>query len=203
MARLSREESRARTQEKLRAAALREFAFSGIAATSIDRISEAAGFSRGAFYANYKSKQDILLVLLKELNERELADWHNTVDSHADLHATLTALDERFTLFVNDNEWGLFAVEAQLHAKRDPEFAIEYQRYLEDVIVRVSDLLGAIFAKAGKRPPYDLKAIAFAFHSLATGLSIASNAAHPAADSADLAIRVPFLRGLIALAKPL
>jgi hypothetical protein len=54
MSRLSREQSRDLTQHKPRQSPLSEFATSGFAGASFDRIAEAAGFSRGAFYAIYK-----------------------------------------------------------------------------------------------------------------------------------------------------
>ena len=46
MPRTSRKESQAQTRARLRSAARGEFARRGIAAASIDRISEAAGYSR-------------------------------------------------------------------------------------------------------------------------------------------------------------
>lgn len=62
--RLSRAESMALTREKLLAAALKTFLKVGFAAATIDGISEDAGFSRGAFYANFTSKEEIFLAAI-------------------------------------------------------------------------------------------------------------------------------------------
>src|SRR5690554_4328476 len=84
MPRISREDSRAITREQLRNAALVEFAAHGFGGTSIDRITQHAGFSRGAFYANYRTKQDLLLELLEEYNRRELDAWQALLqDQHS------------------------------------------------------------------------------------------------------------------------
>lgn len=61
MARLSRAESMAVTRSKLIEAALKVFMRDGYAGATIEEIVEAAGFSRGAFYAHFSGKQEILL----------------------------------------------------------------------------------------------------------------------------------------------
>ncbi len=59
--RLTRVESMALTRQKLLDTALDTFLSVGFGAATIDGISEAAGFSRGAFYANFQSKEEIFL----------------------------------------------------------------------------------------------------------------------------------------------
>lgn len=77
MQRTSRKQSQAQTRERLLRAARAEFARRGVAAASIDRISESAGFSRGAFYANYADKHDVLLELLAQHQRDEIAAWQD------------------------------------------------------------------------------------------------------------------------------
>jgi AcrR family transcriptional regulator len=55
--RLSRAESRARTVERLVAAATEIFQAKGFARASVGEIAEAAGYSKGAVYANFTSKE--------------------------------------------------------------------------------------------------------------------------------------------------
>src|SRR5438132_1554545 len=100
--RLTRDESRQRTREKLRDAAMQEFAWQGVAGTSAERIAEIAGFTRGAFYANYANKQDLLLDLLGARMEAEQASWIALANAPANLEATLQLLDERARAFDPD-----------------------------------------------------------------------------------------------------
>jgi AcrR family transcriptional regulator len=75
--RLSREQSRANTRERLLAAARRVFARSGFHGASVEEIASEAGFSTGALYSNFEGKEDLFLVLMeREIDEhaREIAD---------------------------------------------------------------------------------------------------------------------------------
>src|SRR6478752_8266681 len=67
--RLTREQSKANTRERLLAAARRVFARSGFHGASVEEIASMAGFSTGALYSNFDGKEDLFLVLM----EREIA----------------------------------------------------------------------------------------------------------------------------------
>jgi TetR/AcrR family transcriptional regulator, transcriptional repressor of aconitase len=74
MARLSREESQEITRAKLLAAARVLFAQNGYGMTSLDRIAEEAGFSKGAVYSNFSGKEDLFLAVLEEQGRTTLDD---------------------------------------------------------------------------------------------------------------------------------
>ena len=74
--RMTREQSKANTRERLLAAARGAFAGSGFHGASVDEIASRAGFSTGALYSNFDSKEDLFLVLMeREIDEhsREIA----------------------------------------------------------------------------------------------------------------------------------
>src|SRR4051794_29366032 len=71
--RLSRTESKAQTRAALLAAAERVFAAKGFHGATVEDIAEQAGFTRGAFYANFHDKADLLLTLLDEQSRARLA----------------------------------------------------------------------------------------------------------------------------------
>jgi AcrR family transcriptional regulator len=62
--RLTRAQARRRTRERLLAAAAPVFAGKGFAGASVEEIAESAGFSIGALYANFASKEELFLELL-------------------------------------------------------------------------------------------------------------------------------------------
>jgi len=75
--RLTREQSRANTRERLLSAARSVFARAGFHGASVDEIASEAGFSTGALYSNFEGKEDLFLVLMeREIDEhaREIAD---------------------------------------------------------------------------------------------------------------------------------
>lgn len=62
--RLTRAEARARTREQLLDAAALVFARKGFAGASVEEIAESAGYSTGALYSNFESKEQLFLELL-------------------------------------------------------------------------------------------------------------------------------------------
>ena len=65
-ARTTRAEAKANTRAALLRAAAEVFTEQGFTAASIEDIAERAGFTRGAFYANFADKADALLTVLDE-----------------------------------------------------------------------------------------------------------------------------------------
>lgn len=58
-ARLTRQETREETRNRLIAAAIELFAHDGVSATSLHAVAERAGYSRGAFHSNFSDKVDL------------------------------------------------------------------------------------------------------------------------------------------------
>jgi AcrR family transcriptional regulator len=75
--RMTREQSRANTRERLLAAARSVFASRGFHGASVEEIASKAGFSTGALYSNFDGKEDLFLVLMeREIDEhaREISE---------------------------------------------------------------------------------------------------------------------------------
>lgn len=64
--RLTRAERQAQTREALLEAAGRVFVARGFSGSSVEAICEAAGFTRGAFYSNFSSKEELFVELLQD-----------------------------------------------------------------------------------------------------------------------------------------
>jgi len=75
--RMTREQSKANTRERLLRAARSVFARSGFHGASVEEIASKAGFSTGALYSNFDGKEDLFLVLMEreiEEHSREIAE---------------------------------------------------------------------------------------------------------------------------------
>src|SRR5581483_9290125 len=71
MPRLTRVASQARTRAQLIGTAREMFLRDGYFATSLDRVADTAGYSKGAVYSNFASKDELCLAVLDQLlNER-------------------------------------------------------------------------------------------------------------------------------------
>jgi AcrR family transcriptional regulator len=200
---MSREEKREITKTRLRSSATQAFAGQGVRAASVDGISQAAGLSRGAFYANYSTKEDMLLELMSEWLERQASEWSKVVAEAADAQAVLQGFLARFQRSRQDGSGGLLWVELTLHAERNPKFAAHYQAFIAAHHRHVARVFAALFEKAGKALPAAPEELAAA--ALSFGTSLALQSAHGTqrgnpAYAGDMFLL--YLRGLLAVAGP-
>lgn len=147
--RLTRSESQAQTRQRLAQAARHEFARRGVAAASIDRIAESAGFSRGAFYSNYADKHELLLELITQQQAAEIDAWQALLDAEGPLSEALPALQGRFDAFAANADDVLFTTELQIEALRNPAIAGRYCEYAGEIANRTRKLADAFIARAG------------------------------------------------------
>src|SRR6202166_4196624 len=117
-ARLTRAQQQATTRERLLAAAERVLARYGYGGASIDPISAAAGYPKGAIYSNFDSKEAVFLELLRLYMERDIAELERIVSLAPDqLSKALKAWLETMHA---DSDCPLLVAELQLHARRRP-----------------------------------------------------------------------------------
>src|SRR5437763_2654391 len=64
--RLSRAERQSQTRQDLLDAAARVFVKRGFTGSSVEEISAEAGYTRGAFYSNFRSKNELFVELLHD-----------------------------------------------------------------------------------------------------------------------------------------
>jgi AcrR family transcriptional regulator len=65
--------SRENTRARLVAAAAEVFAESGLDGASVEAICERAGFTRGAFYSNFATKEELFFALVQWMSEQKMA----------------------------------------------------------------------------------------------------------------------------------
>lgn len=99
---MSREESRAITREKLLEAAFELFGRDGYAGTSVENITEAAGFSKGAAYSNFESKESIFLEVLERQGQASLDPLLRSLDHIDDPDVAL----DHLAAWANDRSSG-------------------------------------------------------------------------------------------------
>jgi AcrR family transcriptional regulator len=79
------------TRDKLFDAAARVFEEQGINAASIETIAAAAGFTRGAFYSNFASKEELIVAMLEDHVEQSIRRNLDLLAKHQDLQDYLDA----------------------------------------------------------------------------------------------------------------
>jgi AcrR family transcriptional regulator len=92
MSRVRTRPTRDETRDKLFEAATRVFEEQGIGSASIEAIAAAAGFSRGAFYSNFKSKDELIIAMLEDHVERSIERHLDLLAQHENIDDFLNAL---------------------------------------------------------------------------------------------------------------
>jgi AcrR family transcriptional regulator len=169
-ARRTRGESQADTRERLLETARELFARASYAGASVDAIAAAAGYTKGAVYANFASKEALFVELLRRHKDAELGALRAVVEAPGDARAALDALGALLAATAEDTDWALLSVELQRRAARSPELAAEYAALHAGQQAALGRLVAALFAKAGRRLPAAADDLAAAFMGLAHGL---------------------------------
>ncbi|WP_149357366.1 TetR/AcrR family transcriptional regulator [Comamonas testosteroni] len=194
--RLTRDESRAQTREHLIDAARHLFVTNGYGGASIRDIANNAGYSQGAFYSNFSSKEDVLLELLRRHMDAEAMQLTTLMGDNAQLPEQMLARLEAWASTLNhDADWCMLSIELQLHARRSPSFATEYQKVWDRHQSEIGGVIDLLFEKLGRSTPAEPHELAAAFMALSHGLALQKTA-----DRQELTGRLimVFLRGLIA-----
>jgi AcrR family transcriptional regulator len=151
MSRVRTRPTRDDTRDKLFEAAARVFEEQGIGGVSIEAIAAAAGFSRGAFYSNFKSKDELIIAMIEDHVERSIRRNLDLLATHDNLAHYIDALksmdrsrqDPLARSPLLHMEMILFVARAE---KRRPELAqrLRARRQL------IADIVETASRKAGK-----------------------------------------------------
>ncbi|MFO6448022.1 TetR/AcrR family transcriptional regulator [Erythrobacter sp. NE805] len=200
MARLTRTQSRQQTRERLLDAARDAFTREGYAGASVDVIAERAGFSKGAFYSNFESKEAIFLELLEAHMGEEVAISSGFAPQNASAEDAIEAIAARYASDPVDLEWCLLSIEFALHATRSPAFAERRAALFARHYAAVAKIIDAIAASAGTRIAEPERAAAV-FIALRQGLALERSQTMPAISSADVQRALSrWMLGLVGLA---
>jgi AcrR family transcriptional regulator len=164
---------RAETRRELLDAAARVFAGQGFHGASVEAVSEEAGFSRGALYSNFKSKEDLFLALYEERIERRRRELREVMQRAGGPAAGLVPASANVTQALGrDRDWFLLYFEFALHAARDAEFARRFERVREQGLAELAAGIAEGLQKAGLNSSLDPAGIALALKALSYGLAL-------------------------------
>lgn len=145
MARMSRQESRALTRAKLLASARVVVAREGYEGASVDRIAEEAGFSKGAFYSNFNSKEDIVLELLETHSQQDVMEIAEILGDSKDPLHMIEVISKWSHERSSDPTWGLLALELFRRARRDETFSERHSKLFQRQWAGLGEILLNLF----------------------------------------------------------
>jgi AcrR family transcriptional regulator len=159
---------REQTVERLLDAALETFAEIGFAAASVEDICRRGGFTRGAFYSSFRTKDELFGALFVRETARSFTRAEEQLAGLEDEPDPIAAAVERcLGTFRADRTWVLVHTEYALHASRHPEAAAALRRYAEQAHRRLTELIETVSLRLGIRltlPANRLARIVLAVH---------------------------------------
>jgi AcrR family transcriptional regulator len=159
---------RADTVERLLDAALETFADIGFAAASVEDVCRRGGFTRGAFYSSFRTKDELFGALFARETARNIARAeHELVGIEREADPVSAAVERCLSTFRADRTWVLVHSEYRLHAARHPEAAAALREHSAQLHARLTELIDTAAARAGVRLALaagDLARIVVALH---------------------------------------
>ncbi|WP_432548003.1 TetR family transcriptional regulator [Kineococcus sp. SYSU DK004] len=147
---------RARTRQRLLDAALAVVADAGLARTSVEAVCERAGYTRGAFYSNFATLDEVVSALfaqqadalLTEVGARLAEPAGEDAADPADLAALVARV---LDVLPRERTWQLVRTEFTAQALRDPAAAAALAAHRAALQARLAVLLAAGARRAGRR----------------------------------------------------
>ena len=161
---------REQTRECLLEAAREMFVKKGLAATSVEDIAEAAGYTRGAFYSNFDGKPELLFELLRRDHDSEQVNLRTIMEeggTPADMKARAIAY---FSRYFRDQDFFLLWVEAKLLAYRDTGFQERFNAFRHERLEQISAYIRTVSECGGRPLCLQADALALGLVSLCDGV---------------------------------
>ncbi|MEI3848476.1 MULTISPECIES: TetR/AcrR family transcriptional regulator [unclassified Microbacterium] len=142
------------TRQKLLDAAAEVFAELGLDAASVEAICERAGFTRGAFYSNFETKDELMLALTERVAGEKIeavAERVTELQSRGE-NLEAGALVRQLLDVAFDRKQGiLLTSEIRTRAMRDPRLAETYVAWQQGMAERVGSFIESLAQSYGFR----------------------------------------------------
>ncbi|MBC8642550.1 TetR/AcrR family transcriptional regulator [Caballeronia sp. EK] len=195
---LTRAERKERTRERLLEAAETMFVRKGLAATSVDDISEEAGYTRGAFYSNFDSKAEVLIELLRHDVERTCTNMQAIMKEGGTSDEMKQRAIAYFTDSLRPDSFSLWA-EASLLASRDVAYRVAINALRNQRLAATGEYIRSIrTADQAKLSRGQAETLALGMTSISDGItSFRMTAGQNMSDEGLMTVAVAFLSWVI------
>jgi AcrR family transcriptional regulator len=169
----SRRQERAEiTRARLIRAAEKIFARDGFEAAKLQEIAAEAGYTRGAFYANFDSKEDLFFALLEGEISRRIDHVEELMRGLSDPRQKLRALRTFLLTMCQDRRWSLLALEFKLFAVRHPEVKTRLAGMNRRLVGPRAGILQDIMEGSGHKLPVAPSAVAISLSAVTNALAL-------------------------------
>ena len=184
---LTRAERQQRTREELVDAAERLFSGQGFHATSIDAVAAEAGFTKGAVYSNFESKEDLFFAVYQRRVDRRVEEMEAVL-------AAATSATEAFEGMIpgrrsSEDGWLAVFFEFWAHVLRHPEHRARFAQLHSHAMEPFVAALDRLAAERGPVPGLDSRELAATMMGVSTALGL-ERLTRPDVVGPELAVKV-------------
>lgn len=162
--------TRSEVRRKVLDAALTVFAQRGFDGASMDDVAAAAGFTKGALYSNFASKDELFLALMEQQVTRRIERIGDLLDpstiNPAEIGHALT------DAALNDRDWQLLFLEYWARAVRDPAIRTRFLADRRALRQRVTDIARFLLDDTGRTTAVPVEQLTIVLLALSNGLAI-------------------------------
>ena len=146
---------RAETRQRLLQAALAVFAEEGFGRTTVDQVCARAGYTRGAFYSNFETLDELFLAVWEHRSTELIARTREAFEAFEqaavkDVDGVVTHLLRAVPL---DEDWYRVSAEFTAHALRTPELRRVIVEREQAIAASAMPFLFAALAEIGRTVP--------------------------------------------------
>lgn len=198
----SRREQQQQTRRDLIEAAGRVVARRGIERASIDEIAAEAGFTKGAFYSSFASKDELFLTIVDERFNAEVERLETLLNDGDDPERQAhDAAVEVIRSIHADPDWSPLFFEFTVRAARDPEFREHLAARYDTLRSRLAAVYGSWSSGFPAEPPLPLEQVATMTYCMANGFLAEQMIDPDLPDELYGSMMAIFFRGLQAIAE--
>jgi AcrR family transcriptional regulator len=151
-------------------AAAEVFAERGFSGASLDQVAASAGFTKGAVYSNFASKDELFLALMTDQVARRVAAVEAALEQTTDLPGALAAVGAELSR--REATWQLLFLEFWQRAVRDPDVRRAFVASRRDLRARIAEVVDRFLADHPVRTGWDAGSLTVVLLALSNGLAV-------------------------------
>ena len=154
------------------ASAREHFEQFGYHGASVDTIAEAAGFSKGAIYSQFGSKDDLMLAVLEQAITQRHAATERMIATLGDTLHIEDVIDEAFSKSLGEPAWQAALTEFRIHASRQPALNDRYRTLHEQTVNKIASVMALLIDRFEIDTRFSPHQLAVSYFAAGLGLII-------------------------------
>jgi AcrR family transcriptional regulator len=197
----TRRQKQAETRSSLLRSAAKLFCRHGLEGASVDEVAQDAGYTKGAFYSNFKSKEELFLVMLDDKFGAELERIDQLLAGTGEPGDEARDAAQDFVRYIHsDPEWPRLYFEFVAYAARNEGFRQELATRHRALRARLTEIYGRWSSGFPAPPPIPISDIAAMTDFMGDGFILDQLVDPELDDSLYATMLAIFFRGLQAMA---